>query len=150
MILFIYLNLYIKKKTEKNLITKKKKKILRWATSFPSPLEKQNKSSARHLRNLRNWGIKREREERRRWRRDPIDPQPFHPTITQTQLTHHCWPVTTSIHYPLHSKTTVQTTNPPQMTSKHHKVSNRVNWSNTQHKKRPFFFYLTLGSNQVP
>ena len=69
---FIYLFKFLFKKT---LITKKKKKT-KWTTSIPSPLEKQNKSSARDLRNLRYWGIKKEREERRRGRKDPVDPQP--------------------------------------------------------------------------
>ena len=89
--------------------------------------------------------------------------QPFLPTNqTQTQLTHRCRPVTASFRYPLHSKTTAQTTGPPQITSKHHRFSDRVNWSNTQHthkhkhkhkkkkkKKMTFLFiYLTLGCNQ--
>ena len=56
----------------------------------PQPTGKQNKSSTRDLRNLRNWGIKKEREERWRGRRDPIDPQPHK----------HSWPIVVGLSLP--------------------------------------------------
>ena len=139
MILFIYLNFF-----KKNVNYQKKKKT-KWTTSIPSPLEKQNKSSARDLRNLRYWGIKKEREERRRGRKDPVDPQPHK----------NSWPIVVGLSQP--QSVTHYTSKPP------YKPPIRPKWhQNTikfpigsidqihNKKKRPFFFYLMLGSNQVP
>ena len=91
--------------------------------------------------------IEKETEEEREGRETGRKKRPCRPTTTQTQLTHCCWPITTSIRYPLHSKTTVQTTNSPQMTQNTTKfpIGSIDQIHNT--KKRPFLFYLTLGSN---
>ena len=87
------------------------------------------------------------RDKEREGRETGRKKRPCRPTTTQTQLTHCCWPITTSIRYPLHSKTTVQTTNSPQMTQNTTKfpIGSIDQIHNT--KKRPFLFYLTLGSN---
>ena len=144
---FIYLFKFLKKNVNYHKKKKKKKKKKpKWTTSIPSPLEQQNKSSARDLRNLRYWGIKKEREERRRGRRDPVDPQPHK----------NSWPIVVGLSQP--QSVTHYTPKPPYKSPIHPKWHQNtikfpigsIDQIHNQKKKRPFFFYLKLGSNQVP
>ena len=132
---FIYLFKFLLKKT---LITKNKK--TKWTMLIPSPMEKQNNSSARDLRNLRNCGIKKEREERRRGRRDPVDPQPHK----------HSWPIVVGLSP--HQSVTHYTPKPPYkppIRPKWHKTPQSFRSGQlikyTTQKKGLFFFIWRWG-----